>query len=416
MITRVAEVLTTSSGDVAAGAGSALLRAAAAVAGSSSLESLSRPFLDVLHSVAGLDSAYLTAVRPDDNEQTVLFSDNRGAITIPEGLTVAWQDTLCYRALDTGRRWTSNVDRDLPGSAGASELGLRTYASVPVNGPDEQLIGTLCAAGTQCRTVAPRVLDIMAMLARLIADQWHRDQIHQAALDRAEAAETRLRERATFLAVAEHKLKSPLFVLRGWSDILVDQWDEVSTQVRGEALRDMSDASHEAVRQLDDLLIEARSEVLSLQLDLVPIPLADEVVRVVRQLQAASTKHDVHAETGGDAVVLADRVALWQVLWHLGENAVKYSPGGGRIDVGIESVDGRTAAVTVRDEGIGVPVDVDVFQPFTRGTSKPMADIAGTGLGLHIVATLVQSMGGTVTAEPRAGRGSLFRVTLPLAT
>lgn len=190
-------------------------RAAEAVTRSWSLETLSRPFLDLLHRLAGLDSSYLTEVREAAGEQDIMFSDNRGSITIPEGLTVPWHDTLCRRALDSGQRSSSDVPTDFPGSQAARDLGLQSYVSVPVVGHEDELLGTLCGASGRSTEVPPEVLEMMGLLARLIADQGERDRARKAAVQRADAAEARLRDRATFLAVAEHKLKSPLALMRG---------------------------------------------------------------------------------------------------------------------------------------------------------------------------------------------------------
>ena len=103
--------------------------------------------------------------------------------------------------------------------------------------------------------------------------------------------------------------------------------------------------------------------------------------------------------------------ALHQVLGHLLDNAVKYSPARGVIRVvGRATPDG--AAIDVADEGPGLPSGVDVFEAFRRGDPQ-RAGAAGIGLGLHIVRTLVEAMGGTVAAEANDAGGTTFTVSLP---
>lgn len=395
-------------------AGDVLQLTAVAVASSTSLESLSRPLLDLLHRLTGLEATYLTEVRASEGKQAILVSDSRGAIALPEGLTAPWHDTLCYRAMAAGRRSTSDVERDLPGSTVAKALGLKTYVSVPVIGTNNQLMGTLCAADGRSVEVPAQVIDVMGLLARLIADQWERDRAYTAAVRRAREAEERLRERATFLAVAEHKLMSPLALVRGWCDFLADGWNEMPADVRADALTTVRDASRVAVGQVREMLLEARAEVLTNQLEPVPVAVAELLGQLARQLaKVGGSEHVIASHARDPVVVTADRTALWQVLWHLGENAIKYSPDGGHIDLNIDHIDAEVVVLGVSDEGLGVPTDIDVFAPFTRATSGQLAEINGTGLGLHIVHNLTQVMGGTVTAARQLDRGSVFRVHLP---
>jgi signal transduction histidine kinase len=101
--------------------------------------------------------------------------------------------------------------------------------------------------------------------------------------------EQRLQERELFLAGAEHKLKTPLMVLQGWSDVLAAEWASVPPVTRDEALRDMREAAEDAIGQLDRLLTQAHSGELSTELELLPVALSPLVHKTVRQLQAAST-------------------------------------------------------------------------------------------------------------------------------
>jgi signal transduction histidine kinase len=143
--------------------------------------------------------------------------------------------------------------------------------------------------------------------------------------------------------------------------------------------------------------------------------LAAEVVAAVRahagehvtlELLAPSTVPDV----------AADRDKLGQVLTNLVANAVKYSPGGGRIDVEIRSSEGH-AAILVRDQGLGIaPADQSlIFEKFYRVDANMNRGVSGSGLGLYISRALVQRMGGSISVESQLGEGSTFVVTLPLA-
>ena len=383
---------------------------------SSSLESVSRPFLDLLHQLTGLESAYLTEIRPDEDDQVILFADNRGRLQIDEGQLIPWRDTVCRRALESGVSATSDVETELPGSPIAAQLGIVSYIGVPVVGADSELLGTLCTASSDSVRIRPQLVGVMRLLAQLIGAQWVRDRNHADAIVRAETAENRLRERAVFLAQVEHQLKSPLTVIRGWSELLVQDWASLDDQQRADAARTVLDAARQASDQLDTLLTEARSEVQSLDLTWVEVDLNTLLADVGRQLEGiVSERHAVGigpVEPAEEGVLTTDRDALWQVLWHLVENAVKYSPDGGEIRIDAR-VDGPEMIIEVADQGIGLPVGVDVFAAFARGPHSQVGDIAGTGLGLHIVRNLVSALAGTVTASSSRDSGACFRVTLP---
>ncbi|KGI79139.1 diguanylate cyclase [Oleiagrimonas soli] len=142
-----------------------------------SLENLVRPLLELLESVTGLESTYLTTVDLQAGMQRILYARNTSSLQIPEGTAVAWEDTLCKRALDEGLRHTDDVPAIWADSAAAKALGIMTYASTPVHTPDGTLVGTLCAASDERKplpTGADRVLD---MFSHLIAQQVERERL-----------------------------------------------------------------------------------------------------------------------------------------------------------------------------------------------------------------------------------------------
>jgi diguanylate cyclase len=108
------------------------------------LEDLTRRLLELLGRVTGLQSTYLTTIDWEAGFQRILYARNAGALDIPEGLEVAWSDTLCRRALENGPLYTTEVPSAFPDSDAARALGLRTYMTVPVIGPAGEVFGTVC--------------------------------------------------------------------------------------------------------------------------------------------------------------------------------------------------------------------------------------------------------------------------------
>ena len=117
-----------------------------------------------------------------------------------------------------------------------------------------------------------------------------------------------------------------------------------------------------------------------------------------------------------DASVSGDADKLRQILMNLIENAVKYSPDGGQIEVGLEFRDNRVRVI-VRDEGIGIPPGEEqrIFGKFYRVDPQLTRGVGGTGLGLYISRELVRRMQGRVSVASHEGKGSTFFVDLPLA-
>lgn len=112
-------------------------------------------------------------------------------------------------------------------------------------------------------------------------------------------------------------------------------------------------------------------------------------------------------------MALGDSGPLYQVLGHLVENAIKYSPAGGAIRLRGGAI-AEGVRIEVADQGLGLPPDVDIFEPFRQAESGE-GQARGVGLGLHIVRTLLEAMDGSVTARPNPDRGATFTVVLPRA-
>jgi signal transduction histidine kinase len=113
----------------------------------------------------------------------------------------------------------------------------------------------------------------------------------------------------------------------------------------------------------------------------------------------------------------ADRLRVERILYNLLDNAAKYSPDGGKIEVFAAQGEGHIT-VSVKDYGIGIP-DTDqerLFQPFQRLAKDKPSRLKGTGLGLLVCRRLVEAHGGHIWVESKPGRGSAFHFTLPLAT
>ncbi|HEX7867266.1 MAG TPA: sensor domain-containing diguanylate cyclase [Variovorax sp.] len=156
------------------------------VASARTLEDLTRPMLEMLEAVTGLESTYLTTIDLDKGQQHILFARNVRQLSIPEGLTVPWADTLCKRAMEEGRTYTGDVANCWGDSDAARQLGIQTYVSTPVRAESGGLFGTLCAASAAQLPLAPHAEPVLQLFARLIGQQVERELLYRK-LEKAHA-------------------------------------------------------------------------------------------------------------------------------------------------------------------------------------------------------------------------------------
>lgn len=149
------------------------------LATAATLEDLTRPMLEMLEAITGCESTYLTSIDLEGGMQRIVVARNAKAdgLQIPEGLTVPWADTLCKRALDEGRPYTSNVAECWGDSEAARALGIRTYVSTPVRTDAGQLYGTLCAASMEEVPLRIDTQHVLQLFSRLIGQHVERERL-----------------------------------------------------------------------------------------------------------------------------------------------------------------------------------------------------------------------------------------------
>jgi signal transduction histidine kinase/ActR/RegA family two-component response regulator len=232
-------------------------------------------------------------------------------------------------------------------------------------------------------------------------------------LERAEAAN---RAKDDFLATLSHELRTPLTAILGWAGML--RSGRLGAREREQAM-DVIQRNARLQRQLiDELLDVSRIVAGKLELEMAPTDLRAVVAAAADTMRPAAEAKGIVLECpecGQPAVVNGDSARLQQVFMNLLSNAVKFTPAGGRVDVAIDVIDGRTL-VSVTDTGRGIDAAFlpHIFDRFRQGTLA-MTSRSGLGLGLAIVHHLVLLHGGSVRAESAGeGRGARFVVTLPL--
>ncbi|MCC6628010.1 MAG: sensor histidine kinase [Chloroflexi bacterium] len=292
-------------------------------------------------------------------------------------------------------------------------LGVRAQLVAPLVARG-QVLGalSLLTAGSDQR-FGPAETALAEEMARRIALAVDNARLYSEAL-------AALHRRDEFLSVAAHELKTPVAGLKGSAQLL--QRAEASGRLESERLQRglarIVEASDRLTALTDDLLDSTRIRLGQLALRAEPLDLAALTRTIVERTQAGlDSRHRLELTLPDEPVqIVGDASRLEQVLDNLLDNAIKYSPGGGLVRVGLCPVaDG--VLLTVADEGIGLPDGLaqDIFEPFGRADNARRDHVQGLGLGLHICRSIVERHGGRITAESEGeGRGTTFRVWLPM--
>jgi PAS domain S-box-containing protein len=224
--------------------------------------------------------------------------------------------------------------------------------------------------------------------------------------------------KAEFITTASHELRTPLAAVYGAAQTLRRHDFALDDAGRERFISLIVDESEHLARIVNQILLANQLEVGRLDLVTEPFDAADLLERVVdaaRTYAPEAITFDVKAAPGVPPVA-ADKDRARQIVVNLVENAIKYSPGGGRIELGVEPA-GGVVLFRVVDQGLGIPADEQarIFEKFYRLDPDMTQGIGGTGLGLYICRELVERMGGRIWIESDEGKGSTFFFELPSA-
>jgi len=223
--------------------------------------------------------------------------------------------------------------------------------------------------------------------------------------------------KSEFVATVSHDLRSPLTLMRGYATML-DMVGDLNEQQQTYVRKIISGVENMA-RLVNNLLDLGRIEVgVGLEVDSVPV--LDILERVTGPLQHQASAKDITlaVELPRDMphAVQADGALLHQAVYNLVENAIKYTPNGGRVTVSAHSTSDQLT-FKISDSGIGISKEdmPRLFEKFYRGSHREARAQQGSGLGLAIVRSIAERHGGKVWVESELGKGSTFHLQVPLA-
>ncbi len=231
--------------------------------------------------------------------------------------------------------------------------------------------------------------------------------------DLTERLQTSEQKRSRFVSDASHELKTPLASIKLLSDSIL-QYDMDLETVR-EFVGDIGDEAERLNRMTAKLLSLTKAEGIPSEESEI-IFMAPTVRRVARMLRPNALEADItfHLELDGDSSILILEDDLYQIVFNLMENGIKYNQPGGSLTVRLGR-DGDNAILEVSDTGMGIPEDAigHIFERFYRVDKARSRATGGSGLGLAIVRTIVNRNRGEIEASSTPGQGTTFTVTFP---
>lgn len=292
--------------------------------------------------------------------------------------------------------------------------------SVPLLWHDS-LVGVLNVQTERPRDFGEADVAQLGAVADLLAGIVERVRLQREAEARAEELRAIDQARAELVALVTHELRTPLAVVRAYTDLLSEEPPLEGRESRFPERRATRDAWHRAAlgqieridRLIDSVLASVRPSDERPPAESLPVDVAGEAAAVLDELRPLLQGHRTELRAPVRLHALADASRLRQILEHLVENAVKYAPAATTITVDWALVEG-VVQLGVSDEGPGIPDEwrERIFEPYAR---RDTHTARGSGIGLYAAKRLGESMGARLWCEPARPHGARFVVALPAA-
>ena len=295
-------------------------------------------------------------------------------------------------------------------------FGYRALLSVPLIRED-QIIGSLSFNRKAPGEFPPAVVDVLKTFATQSALAIQNARLFREIADKSRQLEAASRHKSEFLANMSHELRTPLNAIIGFSEVLTEKMFGDINDKQAEYLKDILESGRHLLSLINDILDLSKIEAGRMELDPTDFDLPGVVDNALILVRERATRRGItlgRTIDGRLGTIRGDERKVKQVLLNLLSNALKFTPEGGRIDVGAGLRD-EVAEVSVTDTGIGIaPADQEaVFEEFRQvGAAERKAE--GTGLGLALSRKFIELHGGTIAVKSQLGTGSTFTFTLPL--
>ncbi len=294
-------------------------------------------------------------------------------------------------------------------------FGYRALLAVPLLRED-QIIGSLSFNRKEAGEFPPEVIDVLRTFATQSALAIQNARLFREIADKSAQLEAASRHKSEFLANMSHELRTPLNAIIGFSEVLSEGMFGEINDKQTEYLQDILESGRHLLSLINDILDLSKIEAGRMELERSDFDLPNAIENALILVRERASRRGIrlgHTIDERLGMIGGDERKVKQVLLNLLSNALKFTPEGGRIDVGARLHD-HVAEVSVADTGIGIaPADQDaVFEEFRQvGAADKKAE--GTGLGLALSRKFIELHGGKIWVKSQVGAGSMFTFTLP---
>ena len=217
-----------------------------------------------------------------------------------------------------------------------------------------------------------------------------------------------------FVSDASHELRTPIAVIQGYVSML-QRWGKTDPEVLEEGITAIAQESTSMKELVERLLFLARHDKKTLMLEMENFNPLEVMSEIHREAKMLSTKHDFALEVDDGCLLHGDKGMIKQLMRILLDNAIKYTPEGGKITIGMSSRDGQ-CVLSIQDTGPGIAAEelTRIFDRFYRCDVARKAQTSGHGLGLSIARIIAVAHGGKINVRSKVGVGTTFSVRLPV--
>ncbi|MCP4119370.1 MAG: PAS domain-containing protein [Desulfobacteraceae bacterium] len=221
--------------------------------------------------------------------------------------------------------------------------------------------------------------------------------------------------KSEFVSNVSHELRTPLSIIKSYVEAILDQVDPDDYETQREFLSVVNEETDRLSGLVNDLLDISRIESGRFEISLAPVSLPEIIDSVIGNLKGETEDHKIITKIPSELrPISADKDKMTQVFINLINNAIKFSPEGGEIEIEVITME-KMLLCLVKDQGIGISEECipRIFEKFYRVDTSDTYEIPGTGLGLPIVKHIINSHGGEITVKSKLNKGSEFILSLP---